>query len=62
MVTNGDPLPLSDLHMLVLGRIAHRAGADAEDIGAWLGLPVAVAEALCADVEAAGLLAKARRH
>jgi hypothetical protein len=34
---------LSDLHMLVLGRIAHRAGADAEDFGAWLGLPAAVA-------------------
>jgi hypothetical protein len=44
---------LSDLHTVVLGRIAHRARADAEDIGAWLGLPVAVAEALCADLEAA---------
>jgi hypothetical protein len=59
MVTNGDPPPLSDLHMLVLGRIAHRAGADAEDIGAWL---VAVAEALCADLEAAGLLTRGRRY
>ena len=46
MVTNGDPPPLSDLHMLVLGRIAHRARADAEDIGAWLGLPVPVVEPL----------------
>ena len=58
MVSSWDTLPLSDLHMLVLGRIAHQAGADPEDIGAWLGLPVAVAEALCADLEAAGLLAK----
>jgi hypothetical protein len=61
-VTNGDPPPLSDVHMLVLGRIAHQAGADAEDIGAWLGLPVAVAEALCTGLETAGLLAKVRRH
>ena len=50
---------MSDLHMLVLGRIAHRARADAEDIGAWL---VAVAEALCADLEAAGLLTRGRRY
>jgi hypothetical protein len=61
-VTSWETPPLSDLHMLVLGRIAHRARADAEDIGAWLGLPVAVAEALCADLEAAGLLERARRH
>jgi hypothetical protein len=58
MVSSWDTPPLSDLHMLVLGRIAHQAGADPEDIGAWLGLPVAVAEALRADLEAAGLLAK----
>ena len=61
-MTNRDPPPLSDLHMLVLGRIAHRETADAEDISAWLGLRVAVAEALCADLEAAGLLARVRRH
>ena len=52
---------MSDLHMLVLGGIAHQAGADPEEIGAWLGLPVAVAEAMCAYLEAAGLLARARR-
>jgi hypothetical protein len=50
---------LSDLHTLVLGRIAHRAQVDAEDISAWLGVPVAVAEVLCADLEAAGLLTTA---
>jgi DNA-binding IscR family transcriptional regulator len=53
---------LSDLHMVVLGRIAHRATANAEDIAAWLGLPGAVAEALCADLETAGLLTAARGH
>jgi DNA-binding MarR family transcriptional regulator len=49
---------LSDLHMLVFGRIAHRARADAEDIGAWLGLPAAAVEILCDDLEAAGLLTR----
>jgi hypothetical protein len=53
---------LSDLHMLVLGRIEHRAIADVEDIARWLGLPVAIADAVCADLEAAGLLARVRRH
>jgi hypothetical protein len=62
MVTNGDPLPLSDLHMLVLGRIGHRAIADVEDIARWLGVPVVVAEALCADLRAAGLLTAAHGH
>jgi hypothetical protein len=53
---------LSDLHMLVLGRIAHHAAADAEDIALWLGVPLVVALALCADLEAAGLLTAARGH
>jgi DNA-binding IscR family transcriptional regulator len=53
---------LSDLRMIVLGRIAHHATADAEDIAAWLGVPVVVAEAVCADLEAAGLLTPARGH
>ena len=55
-MTNRDPPPLSDLHMLVLGRIAHRAIADVEDIARWLGVPVAIAEAVCADLEDAGLV------
>ena len=42
MVTSGDPPPLSDLHILVLGRIAHRTIADVEDIARWLGVPVGV--------------------
>ena len=62
MVTSGDPPPLSDLHILVLGRIAHRTIADVEDIARWLGVPVGVAEALCADLKAAGLLTAARGH
>jgi hypothetical protein len=28
---------LSDLHMIVLGRIAHLASADVDDIAGWLG-------------------------
>jgi DNA-binding IscR family transcriptional regulator len=52
----------SDLHMIVLGRIAHRAIADVEDIARWLGVPITVAEALCADLKAAGLLTAARGH
>jgi DNA-binding MarR family transcriptional regulator len=53
---------LNDLHMIVLGTIAHFAGADVEDIADWLGVPVAVAEALCADLEDAGLVTSARGH
>jgi DNA-binding IscR family transcriptional regulator len=53
---------LSDLHMLVLGRIAHHATADGQDIADWLGVPIEVALALCADLEAAGLLTAARGH
>ena len=53
---------MSDLHMLVLGRIAHRGIADVEDIARWLGVSVAIADAVCAGLEAAGLLAKVRRH
>ena len=53
---------LSDLHMLVLGRIARHATADAEELVLWLGVPVEVTLALCADLEATGLLMKARGH
>jgi hypothetical protein len=36
--------------------------ADAEEIALWLGVPVTVAAALCAELEAAGLLTAARDH
>jgi len=36
MATDARATELSDLHMLVLGRIAHHATADAEDIAAGL--------------------------
>src|SRR5262245_64011520 len=42
--------------------LAHHATADAEDIADWLGVPVAVAEAMCADLEATGLVTPARGH
>jgi hypothetical protein len=48
--------------MLVLARIAHHAATDPRDIALWLGVPVAVAEALCADLEAAVLVTGARGH
>ena len=48
--------------MIVLGTIVHHTSADAEDIATWLGVPIMVAEALCADLEAAGLLTIARGH
>src|SRR5262249_44970237 len=44
----------SALHMPVLGRIAPHAAADAQDIAGWLGVPVAVAEALCAGAGSRG--------
>ena len=53
---------LSDLHMIVLGRIAHRAIADVDDIALWLGVPITVADALYADPKAAGPLTAAHRH
>jgi hypothetical protein len=53
---------LSDLHMIVLGRIAQGTITDAEDIAHWLGVPVVVAEALCADLARHGLLAAAGGH
>ena len=62
MPTGSRGTELSDLHMIVLGRIAHRAIADVEEIAHWLGVPVVVTEALCADLKAAGLLTAARGH
>ena len=51
MATNLRATELCDLHMIVLGRIAHLAAADAKDVAGWLGVPAAVAEVLCADLE-----------
>ena len=62
MPTGARGTELTDLHMIVLGRIAHRAIADVDDIALWLGVPVVVADALCADLKAAGLLTAARGH
>ena len=63
MATGARGTELSDLHMMVLGRrIAYRTIADVEDIARWLGVPVVVAEAFCADLKAAGLLTAARGH
>jgi len=42
MLTSMPATELSDLHMIVLGRIAHRAMADVDDIAGWLTVPVAV--------------------
>src|SRR5262249_21743174 len=56
MATGSRGTELSDLHMIVLGRIAQRAIADVDDIARWLGVPVVVAEILCADLKAAGLV------
>jgi hypothetical protein len=42
--------------------MAHRAIADVDDIPGWLGVPVTVAEAVCTDLEAAGLPKKACGH
>ena len=62
MATGARGTQLSDLQMVVLSRIAHRAIADVDDIARWLGVPVVVAEALCADLKAAGLLTTASGH
>ena len=42
--------------MIVLGTIKHHASADAEEVAGWLGLPVPLVQAVCAELEAAGLL------
>ena len=60
MVTSWETPPLSDLHMLVLGRIAYLASEDIDDLADWLGLPQVAVERLCADLEAARLLTQAR--
>jgi hypothetical protein len=62
MATGVPATELSDLHLPVLGRIAHHAAADPMDIAGWLGVPVTLAEAVCADLEAACLLTAARCH
>jgi len=40
----------------------HHAIADAEDVAEWLRLPLTLVRALCADLEAAGLLTIERGH
>lgn len=62
MPTRARTTELSDLHMIVLGTIMHHAIGDAADVAGWLRLPVALAEVVCADLEAAGLLTIARGH
>ena len=48
--------------MLVLVALAVHGAADAEEVAGWLGLPVALVEALCDELEAAGQLRLARGH
>jgi hypothetical protein len=56
MATSADGPQLSDLHMLVLVALAVYGSADAEAVAGWLELPVALVEALCDELEAAGRL------
>jgi hypothetical protein len=49
---------LSDLHLLVLGGIAH-LHATSEEVAGWLGLPVEIVEVVCKELEAHGLIAPA---
>ena len=48
--------------MIVLGTIRHQAIADAEDVAACLRLPVPLVRAVCAELEAAGLLEIPQGH
>jgi hypothetical protein len=60
MATSGDDPQLSDLHMLVLVALAVYGRADAEAIAGWLDLPVALVEAFCDELKAAGQLTLVR--
>ena len=62
MATDTRATDWSGLHMIILGRIASHGSADVEDIARWLGVAVVVAEALFADLKAAGLLTAAGGH
>jgi hypothetical protein len=62
MATRTSETAWSDLHMIVLGTIKHHAMADAEDVARWLRFSVPLVKALCAELEAAGLLTIARGH
>ena len=62
METRARLMDWSDLHMIVLGTMKHRAIADAEDVAQSLGLPVPLVNAVCAEPEAAGLLEIAHGH
>jgi hypothetical protein len=48
--------------MMVLVALAAHGSADAEEVAGWLGLPVTLVEALCAELEEAGQLTLARGH
>ena len=48
--------------MLVLVALAAYGSADAEAVAGWLGLPVALVEKLCDELEAAGQLTLAPGH
>jgi hypothetical protein len=60
-VANAALSDLSELHLLVLGRIAHLHGTS-EDVASWLGLPVEMVEVVCKELEAHGLIAPALWH
>jgi hypothetical protein len=53
---------LTDLHMLVLAWFRFGPGGDAEEAAVALDLRVAVVDALCADLEAAGCIVKPTVH
>jgi hypothetical protein len=56
MATSADGTHLSDLHMLVLVALAVYGRADADAIAGLLELPLALVEALCDELAAAGRL------
>ena len=62
MATSVGSASLSELRMLVLVAFAAYGSADAEEVAEWLGLPVALVEALCDELEAAGQLTIACCH
>ena len=60
-VANAALPDLSELHLLVLGRIAHLHGTS-EEVAGWLGLPVEIVEVVCKELEAQGLIAPVPWH
>ena len=53
---------ITDMHMLVLAWNNRHPLAFPEDVAAGLGWPVAVVETLCADLQAAGMIAEATQQ